>query len=51
MTQKLHPHIWQDTTFCESQMDTHQFARREDILKRFNGTLIDKIWHKNWLRK
>lgn len=51
MTQKLHPRIWQDTQFCQQQLDTHQFQRREDILKRFNGTLIDKTWYKNWLRK
>ena len=50
MTHKLHARIWQDTQFCQTQMDTHQFQRRDEILQRHSGTLIDKAWYRNWLR-
>lgn len=50
MTEKLHSRIWEDTQFCQQQMDTHQFQRRLDILKRFDGTLVDKRWYKDWFK-
>jgi hypothetical protein len=51
MQQKLHPGIWQDTTFCQQQLDTHQFQHREDILNQFNGTLVDKVWYRDWFKR
>jgi hypothetical protein len=51
MQHKLHANIWQDHRFVHSQMDVNQLQRREEILNRYEGTLIDKAWYKDWFKK
>jgi hypothetical protein len=51
MRERLHPKIWQDTRFIQDQMDVNQLGRREEILNRFEGSLIDKVWYKDWFKK
>ena len=51
MRERLHPKIWLDTRFIQDQMDVNQLGRREEILNRFEGSLIDKVWYKDWFKK
>ena len=51
MCERLSPKIWQDTRFIQDQMDVNQLDRREEILNRFEGTLLDKVWYKDWFKK
>jgi hypothetical protein len=51
MCERLSPKIWKDSRFIQDQMDVNQLQRREEILNRFEGTLIDKVWYKDWFKK
>jgi hypothetical protein len=51
MCERLSPKIWQDTRFIQDQMNMTGFQRREEILQRHSGTLLDKAWYKDWFKK
>lgn len=46
----LHPGIWQDQQFIQSEMDLYAVQRREEILEKHQGTLLDKTWLGSWLK-
>jgi hypothetical protein len=46
----LHPSIWQDVKFIQTEMDSYAVQRREEILKKYQGSLLDKTWMGSWLK-
>ena len=46
----LSPLIWQDHRFIQTEMDLYAVQRREQILKQYQGSLLDKTWLGSWLK-